>query len=236
MVAPGFTVFDYDPRIARWADAAWEVAQTIDILPDRCGGTWHVGVDALPNEPDGSILGVPLDGPWDVTSTNWHRAQLSVIYPGYPRRGQEETEAAHQFRIKRCGGHMDGLLPEGPERRRHLREPHAFILGLPLNPVVESPLVVWPGSHTIMGLAFEKLYSGLSPDQWGDVDVTKGYQAARREVFDRCAPEPIVIGPGQAVLLHRHLIHGVAPWDGAEGELRCVDYFRPEVKSVKDWL
>ena len=44
---------------------------------------------------------------------------------------------------------------------------------------------------------------------------------------------------GGAVLLHRLLIHGVAPW--AEGavappEGRMVAYFRPVLPSVEDWL
>lgn len=235
MVA-GFTVFDWDRRTAEWADAAWTVASEIGIKPDRCGGTWHVGVDALPNEPDGSIMGVPLRGPWDLDWDEWHRAQLSVIYPGYPRQDKGESDAAFRFRVERFAAHMDGLLPEGPARRRHLREPHAFILGLPLTAVVESPLVVWPRSHTIMGAAFERALAGFDPDDWGEIDVTDIYQAARREVFERCTPEPVVMGPGQAVLLHRHLIHGVAPWEGSKEMFRMVAYFRPQFSNVGDWL
>jgi len=210
-------------------------ADTLDLAPDRLGQTWHVGVDGLPNEADGSVGGVPLEGPWEVDCTHWHRAQISVTYPGFPGRDEGESDAAHRFRVTRFGAHMDGLLPEGPDKRRHLREPHGFILGLPLNDTKGSPLIVWPGSHVIMRAAFEEVFSGIDPDAWRDLDVTDAYQAARREVFDRCTPEPVVMEPGQAVLLDRHLIHGVAPWEGA-GEKRIVAYFRPEVSDVRDWL
>lgn len=236
MVAAGFQLFDFDARVKRWADAAWRVAQRINVRPDRCGGTWHVGVDALPNAEVGSIDGVPLEGPWNVTAPKWHRAQLSVIYEGYPRQDVDETDAAHRFRVNRCAAHMDGLLPEGSQKRRHLREPHAFILGLPLVDVLESPLVVWPGSHKIMGRAFRDGFRDVPPAAWGDTDVTEIYQAARREVFDVCTPEPVHMLPGQSVLLHRHLIHGVAPWDGPEVAPRVVAYFRPQFSDVQDWL
>ena len=236
MVASGYQVFDHDPRVLKWAQAAWQVAQSIDLLPDRCGETWHVGVDDLPNNTDGAISGVPLEGPWQVSSTLWHRAQLSVIYSGYPRRDATESEAAHQFRMKRCAAHMDGLLPEGPHKRRHLREPHAFILGIPLGDVPQSPLVVWPGSHLIMRRAFEREFFGIPPDEWGGMDVTDAYQAARREVFDHCVAKEVALLRGQSIVLHRHLIHGVAPWRGSGNMPRTKAYFRPQLSDISTWL
>lgn len=236
MVDPGYTIFDFDARVAAWAQAAWTAAQRLDLTPDRCGETWHVGVDALPNEADGSISGVPLGGPWSLDAVQWHRAQLSVIYPGYPRQDQDESDAAHRFRVQRCAAHMDGLLPEGPRRRRHLREPHAFILGLPLNDVKSSPLVVWPGSHQIMRQAFAEAFDGVAPKEWGDQDVTDIYQAARRKVFESSEPVPIDMSPGQSVLLDRHVIHGVAPWEGASEGFRAVAYFRPQFSDIALWL
>lgn len=235
MTGPGFTVFDHDPRIARWAEAALEVARRLDLMPRRHGGTWFVGVDALPNDPDGTIAGVPLAGPWSVAGP-WHQAQLSVVFPGYPGRDPDESESAHRFRCDRDAAHVDGLLPEGPSRRRHLREPHKFILGIPLNDIAQSPLVVWEGSHELMGQAFEKAFRGLPPREWGDVDVTEIYQSARRAAFDQCSRKTIHMRPGQAVLLHRHLLHGVAPWDGAAAEEgRMVAYFRPQGR-FEDWI
>ncbi len=236
MVEPGYRVFDYDSRVAAWAEAARAATESIDISPDRCGQTWHVGVDDLPNTPDGSVSGVPLTGPWQVEVDHWHRAQISVVYPGYPQKDIDESDASHRFRVERCAAHMDGLLPEGPRKRRHLREPHAFILGLPMNDCASSPLVVWPGSHLIMQEAFALIFKGLRPEDWGDVDVTDVYQKARRTVFERIEPVPVQMSLGQSVLLHRHLIHGVAPWSGPQSGLRMIAYFRPQFADISSWL
>jgi hypothetical protein len=237
VVEDGFTVFDHDPRVARWAAAAYQAALGLDLKERRHGGTWFVGVDALPNDASGRIGHTPLDGPWQLTPSSWHQAQLSVIYPGYPGRDPGESLAAHRFRLDRDAAHMDGLLPDGPLKRRHLREPHAFILGIPLNAVAASPLVVWPGSHKIMRAAFQDRLAGIVPDNWADEDVTDIYQAARRDVFRACPRVPLPLRPGQAVLLDRHLIHGVAPWAGDPlPEGRMVAYFRPQVTDLRDWL
>ena len=235
----GYRVYGADPDVLRWAEAAARVTDTLDLTPDRHGGTWCAGVDALPNAPDGSVEGVPLTGPWaaDIDAGGrWHRAQVSVVHPGYPRQDPDESDAAHRFRRDRDAAHMDGLLPEGPKRRRHLREPHAFILGLPLGQVLSAPLVVWPGSHRIMRKAFQKAFEGLAPESYGEADVTEVYQASRREVFDRCPRTPVPLRAGESVVMHRMLIHGVAPWQGppvAGG--RAVAYFRP-LTDPGDWL
>jgi len=236
VVENGFTIFDEDARVRRWADAARDVAAGLDLKPDRCGQTWHVGVDALPNATDGAINGVPFAGPWDVETTQLHRAQLSVIYPDYPRQDAGETDASFRFRVKRCAAHMDGLLPEGPNKRRHLREPHAYILGVPLVDVSDSPLVVWRGSHRIMRAAFADVFCGIAPKDWGGVDVTEVYQDARRTVFETCEMEKVTVRLGQSVLLHRHLIHGVAPWNSGRTEPRMVAYFRPQLADIGRWL
>ncbi len=54
-----------DPRIAAWAAAALPVARAAvraSAEEWRCGGTWFVGVDALPNGPEGQVGGAPF--PW----------------------------------------------------------------------------------------------------------------------------------------------------------------------------
>jgi ectoine hydroxylase-related dioxygenase (phytanoyl-CoA dioxygenase family) len=181
---------------------------------------------------------VPLEGPWTDQITapvRWHRAQLSIVYPGYPRRDPEESTANHRFRRDRHAAHVDGLLPLGPARRRYLKEPHAFILGLPLNDTRAAPLMVYPGSHEIMGAAFAALAEADDPTE---VDVTEFYQATRREVFARITPRPVHARPGEAILLHRHLLHGVAAradGDEAPPEGRMVAYFRP-LTSARRWL
>ena len=243
--AAGYEVFGPDARVRAWAGAAAEVARGIAGGAERRhGGTWVPGVDALPNGRDGAIGGVPLAGPWEARvrpPEEWHRAQLSVVFQGYPGRDEGETEAAHGYRLRRDAAHVDGLLPEGPARRRHLREPHGFILGIALNMAAPgaSPLVVWEGSHLVMRAAFARFYSGLPPEAWGDADVTEAYQAARRAVFERCPRRELPLLPGQSVLLDRHLLHGVAPWRAgawcaAPG--RMVAYFRPLLSHPGDWL
>ena len=235
----GYVLFPWDAEVAAWAKAAHQAGQAVLAADDerRHGGTWFVGVDALPNAADGSIGGVPLSGPFlehiDMPSV-WHKAQLSVVFPGYPGRDPGESDAAHRYRLNRDAAHVDGLLPEGPERRRHLREPHGFILGLALNDSDQSPLVVWPGSHRIMAEAFAKAFAGVPTDAWGDVDVTDAYQAARRAVFATCQRTEITTRPGEAILLHRQLLHGVAPWGQGAG-IRMIAYFRPQIAAA-DWL
>lgn len=87
-----------------------------------------------------------------------------------------------------------------------------------------------------MRAAFQRAFEGLPSQQWGDVDVTDTYKTARQEVFDTCERIEIIAGPGQAILLHRHLLHGVAPWaDDASGDMRMIAYFRPLVDPAA-WL
>ncbi|MEM1301995.1 MAG: hypothetical protein AAGH17_05375 [Pseudomonadota bacterium] len=239
----GFVVFDHTPEVAAWARSALKVADEIKDMPEmqrtwlRHQKTWFVGVDALPNAPDGSIAGTPLTGPWEAlvaVPQEWHRAQLSIVYPGYPGCDPDESDAAHRFRHRRCAAHVDGLLPEGPDRRRYLREPHAFVLGLPLDNAQASPLVVWPGSHLTMGAAFRKAAAGRDITR---LDVTDTYQAVRRTVFDTIAPVEVMAKPGQSVLLHRHVLHGVKPWDPAwTVKERKVAYFRPQFDDPAQWL
>lgn len=231
--------------LADWAAAAWPLARravTTSQEAWRCGGTWFVGLDALPNDPSGRVADVAF--PWKdigLAAVPVHPAQLSVLRAGYPQRGIEETEAGFRFRRDRDAAHLDGLLPIGPEKRRMVKEPHAWIVGVPLNraDAGASPLVIWEGSHLIMRAALRAALAGHAPETWENVDVTEAYQAARREVFATCRRVELPGQVGEAVILHRLLIHGVAPWAaGAEAEApgRVVAYFRPVLTSVADWL
>ena len=132
----GWALLGPDPRIARWATAAQPVAvATLNTSAEawRCGGTWFVGVDALPNGPDGGIGDAAF--PWDalpLTPTPLHPGQLSVIRPGYPQPSSDESATAFAYRKRRDAAHLDGLLPTGPTGGRMVKEPHGWILGLPL--------------------------------------------------------------------------------------------------------
>jgi hypothetical protein len=239
----GFVVLPHDHRVLAWSQAACRIALDVLTTPGdlRHGRTWRVGVDELPNLADGSIGGVALDGAWvDLIDApgRWHQAQLSVVFPGYPQQDSSDTDAAHGYRLRRDAAHVDGLLPEGPQKRRHLREPHSFVLGIPLNYASASPLVVWPGSHVIMHAAFTQAFANVPADNYGDIDVTDTYQSARRQVFGTCERTEVPVIPGQATLLHRHLLHGMAPWGHgtAPAEGRMIAYFRPQTDSFADWL
>lgn len=216
--------------------------------PARHGRTWCVGVDRLPNDAVGSVDGGPplegaaLSSAVRVTGVETlHKGQVSVTYPGYPRQDPDESAANHRFRVTRDAAHLDGLLPLGPEKRRHLIEPHAWILGLPLTKAdpAAAPLVVWEGSHTVIRGAFEQAFAGIAPAEWAQVDVTDIYRAARTRVFETCARIEVPLTPGQSVLLHRMVIHGIAPWSpGARAapEGRATVYFRPGFDDPAHWL
>lgn len=232
------------PALAAWADAALPLACAAiadSAEPWRCGGTWFVGVDALPNDAAGGIGGVAL--PWRVLGLApqpLHRAQLSVMRPGYPQPDPGESPAAFAFRRDRGAAHLDGLLADAAGRRR-VAEPHGFILGLPLTDCSPdaAPLTVWEGSAPILRAALAAALAPHPPETWPKVDITDAYVAARRAVLAQCPRRDLPLRPGQAVLLDRHLLHGVSPWGAhasAPPEGRIIAYFRPLLASVADWL
>lgn len=252
--AQGHLRFPVVPELLRWAEAARDAGVTALSDPAhahwwRHRRTWFVGVDALPNDAEGTVPGgPPLTGPAiDFIRTglgfgdDWHHAQVSACFPGYPQRDADESDSQHRFRLARDAAHVDGLHGEGPERRRHMREFHAFILGLPLTDASAgaAPLVVWEGSHIIMQAVFAKAFAGVPPAQWGEVDVTDAYQAARKRVFEECPRITLPAQPGEATLVHRFALHGVAPWaDSASASPhgRMIAYFRPEMTDRISWL
>lgn len=246
MVAgPGWRRIGPDPALAAWAAAALPAAQAaLAASPEvlRCGGTWAVGQDLLPNAPDGSIGGAPL--PWGLLGLPpepLHRAQLSTVRPGYPRPSPEESDSAFAFRLTRDAAHLDGLMPVGPDRRRMAQEPHRWILGMALTNADPgaSPLVVWEGSADILRAALLAALEGHRPEDWAAVDLTEAYVEARRTVFRTCRRVELPSRPGEAVVMHRLTLHGVAPWaPGATAapEGRVIAYFRPLMPTVADWL
>ena len=251
LASRGWEVFADHPATRAWATAAHRVGCAVASDPAmqaewlQCDGTWFVGVDALPTAPDGSIDGIPLAGPAiDALAPlpALHPAQLSITYPGYPRPRAGESDAAFAYRRNRDAAHIDGLIGHGQPPRRFVEEPHAFILGLPLTDcgAGASPLVVWDGSHRIMRSALAEALAGHPPADWGRVDVTDAYVAARKQVFDTCERIELFARPGQALLLHRLMLHGVAPWQpgaAAPAEGRMIAYFRPPVRGgVEVWI
>lgn len=246
----GWRVFAADPGSLAWAAAAMPLARAALAAPGgdwRAGGTWFVGLDALGNDATGRVGGVALTGAALTATTRrfgpqiWHPAQLSVMRPGYPRPDEGESPAAQAFRRNRDAAHVDGVIALGPDKRRFVREPHGFVLGIALGraDAQAAPLVVWEGSHRIMAAAFRARLGQSDPAAIAHTDVTGAYQAARRQVFAECSRRPLPLAPGEAVLLDRHLLHGVSPWaEGASAapEGRIIAYFRPECRSLAEWL
>lgn len=254
LLEKGWVSFPYEDRVARWTQKAFELAEERVRDPQeaewlRCGGTWFVGVDTLPNDARGCVAGgMALSGTaLDAAEAIYgqiplHRGQVSVIYPGYPKPYDGESESAFGFRLRRDAAHVDGLLPVGECRRRHLMERHAYLLGLPLTECSAdaSPLTVWENSHHMMRRAFEEALSGTPQEDWDQVDLTDIYKETRRAVFERCKRVLVPARPGEAYLVHRLALHGVAPWqDGAQAPEagRMIVYFRPEWPTLTDaWL
>lgn len=246
-VASGWRRIGPSPGLAAWAAAALPfaraaLAQSAEAL--RSGGTWAVGLDLLPNEASGRIGGVDL--PWEdlgLAPADLHRAQLSTIYPGYPQPSEAESASAFAFRQRRDAAHLDGFLAVEPGRQRMVKEPHGWILGLPLTETSPAPLVVWEGSHEILRRALRAELMAHPTGLWGEIDLTAAYGAARRQIFDQCPRVVLQASPGEAIWLHRLTLHGVAPWaaeDPAAAGLaesgRIIAYFRPLLGSVRDWL
>ncbi|QYX56434.1 hypothetical protein K1T73_15475 [Roseovarius sp. SCSIO 43702] len=255
LFARGWVRFPAEAAVETWAHAARAAALLRMADPAhreewlQCEGTWFVGVDTLPNDAAGAVPGGPplagaaIDAARDIYGDlPLHRGQVSVVYPGYPRPRKGEGEGAFRYRLRRDAAHVDGLHATGPERRRRLIERHAWIMGLPLGAASPgaSPLVVWEGSHEIMRTAFRDALAGIPPERWAEVDLTEPYQAARREAFETCARVELAAAPGEAYLVHRLALHGVAPWgEGATAarDGRMIAYFRPEFEGNDDtWL
>ncbi len=251
----GWCRFAPDPVLRDWVDSALPAARASVENPRharwlRYQGTWFAGVNVLPNDARGAVDGSgPLRGAavefaaleLGLENIAWDAAQVSVCYPGYPLPMEGESDALLRYRRERDAAHVDGLLREGPERRRFLREFHGFILGIPM---VEfdagaSPFVIWEGSHEIVRAAFRRRFADLPPARWSDEDVTEAYHAARARVFETCPRVAVHARPGEAFLAHRLSVHGMAPWkDGAVAvpDGRMIVYFRPSTYAPHEWL
>lgn len=251
----GWVRFPVDPVLVNWIEQTLPTARATVTDPEneqwhRCGGTWFAGVNVLPNDAFGAVEGGPpiaglaVDFIRDVLGFDgfaWDNAQISICYPGYPKPMEGEPETGFRFRLYRDAAHVDGLLPEGPQRRRFLREFHGFVLGFPMVDFSEdaSPLVVWEGSHEIVRDTFVSVYAGHPEDDWRTIDVTETYHSLRRRIFDECKRVPVTARKGEAYLVHRLALHGVAPWtnDATAGpDGRMITYFRPDIGGPGDWL
>lgn len=248
----GWIKFAAEPATLDWVAAVRSPALAAMHDPAhqdwwRCGGTWFVGVDALPNNDEGRVGDGPALGGAAVDFIHHtlkraqiaaHRAQVSICLPGYPKRGLDESEAQHAFRARRDSAHLDGLYGEGTPKRRFMREFHDFILGIALDDGDEgaAPFVVWEGSHHILRAMLDEALGGMPPARWGEIDLTDTYRESRARVFDTCRRVVIPARKGEAYLAHRFALHGVTPWTGSKLVHRAIVYFRPENYTREEWL
>lgn len=249
----GFKIFRPEPAVTDWVHHALPDARRALADPQlshwyACEGTWFVGLDALNNDPEGRVgTSAALSGAAiDFIVAEYgacpalHRAQISGVFPGYPRPRAGESAAGFRYRQNRFAAHVDGVIGKGQPKRRFVEEPHAFILGLPLTQASAeaAPLVVWEGSHRIMRAAFRDAFAAHAGDP-ALLDVTDVYQSARARVFAECEPLAIVAPPGGAMLLHRLVVHGVGLWaPGAQAtpDGRLIAYFRPPMPGgARSW-
>lgn len=250
----GFTVFAPDAAMRAWALACGPVAERLIADPAldhwyRCARTWFAGVNVLPNDAGGGVAddGVPPLAGAAVDFVReglghrgfaWDAAQISVVFPGYPRHGVEDTQASFRYRRNRMAAHVDGL-ERSADRRRKLSETHSFLLGIPLTDAGDEAgaFVVWRGSHEVMRAAFQAAFGGIAPERWRTVDITDAYVAARKRCFEECEAVRVAPGPGAAYVMHPLALHGVALWQGGSG-YRAVAYFRPDAfeGDVLRWL
>jgi len=161
----------------------------------------------------------------------WDRAQVSICFPGYPQPWEGESDAAFRFRRDRDAAHVDGLRRIMPGRRRVLGETHGFILGIPLTETRPdaAPFTVFEGSHELVRAALRTRLAGIPPERWAVEDITDAYTAVRRTAFETCPRVPLPARPGEAYIVHRLLLHGVAPWgESPETGVRVIAYFRPD--------
>jgi hypothetical protein len=247
----GWIKFEYDQRIVRWA----KVANSKIIAKQKnkeifengltCQGTWFVGVDALDNNPDGTLDEVPLQGPFEnlmkrSTVHGLHPAQVSIIFEGYPKPRDQESESSFNFRHKRDAAHIDGLIADFPGGPRKLKEPHAYVLGIPLNQVPKgaSPVVVWEGSHHLISEAFERFFLNRTPHEWRDIDIREVYFETRKSIFKKCIRRILHANVGESYMVHRLCLHGISPWNSKIKNFyagRRIAYFRPELKDIANW-
>jgi len=251
----GWRRFRFDPQIYNWIEKSIGVAR--DRLCDpsnadwfRYQNTWFAGVNVLGNDRHGAVPnGPPLGGEaidyiahtLGLRDIEWDSAQLSVVFPGYPKPATSEPAAAHRYRLLRDAAHVDGIQRLGSARRRFLGETHAFILGVPMLKTAPqaAPLVVWERSHEIVRQTLKDVYSGSAVEHWPTIDITEIYQAMRRRIFDSCKRVEIWMPPGETYLVHRLALHGMAGWPAESdqaGAARMICYFRPSAITTHDWL
>ena len=115
----GWVALPFSRGLFHWANTVNNhVNQKLKLMGEaekdvRCGGTWFPGVNFLDNDPHGNVDGYNF--PSDRTelikklepafSGFYDRAQISICYPGYPKRMVEESISAFNYRREKFAAH-----------------------------------------------------------------------------------------------------------------------------------
>ncbi len=245
----GWCRFPADTPILSWVDSIRREAESCLSDPAlahwwRYQHTWFVGVNCLANDDRGRVnKGPGLAGAavnfieQTLGSTlQLDQGQISAIMPGYPRADPDQTEASFRYRLKREAAHVDGLLLEDGER--YAREYHAYILAIGLHDVESgaSPFVVWNGSHKLIHRSLRSELDAYPEHQWPSIPIGDVYKQARRSAFDECQRVELSLNAGEAVLVHRLMLHGTAAWQSDQRGARVLCFFRPQTLLPQAWL
>tara|TARA_B100000902_G_scaffold171834_1_gene166099 strand:+ start:425 stop:1258 length:834 start_codon:yes stop_codon:yes gene_type:complete len=263
----GWSFLNVDSIHYEWTIEAKKQLETkfhqklFDFKNFRCGSTWFVGTNFLDNSSNGNI-GAKLMSKkifnnilkkFGPNIKYWDKGQVSICWPGYPKKDEKETEQSFNFRIKRFASHIDGIIPFGSRKRRFAKEFHAFILGFPIqnNCLDCAPLVLWEGSHKIFRKFFKEIYEGITSNKISSIDITELYNEYRKKVFTNCEVKKIVPQFNQPFLLDRHILHGIHKWKeknnvkfnsknnrplNSISDGRITIYFRPVFFNPLDWV
>ena len=263
----GWSFLNTDHIHYEWIAEAKEQLETkfhqklYDYNDLRCGSTWFVGANFLDNSSNGNIgtksmskfFFSNISKKFGPNIKYWDKAQVSICWPGYPKKDAKETKKSYDFRIKRFASHIDGVIPFGSKKRRFAKELHAFILGFPLhnNCLDCAPLVLWEGSHKIFRNFFKEIYEGISFNKISNIDITELYNECRKKVFKNCEVKKITPQFKQPYLLDRHVLHGIDEWREKKNvkcspknhrllnslsDGRIIVYFRPVFFNPHDWI
>ena len=263
----GWSFLNTDHIHYEWIAEAKEQLETkfhqklYDYNDLRYGSTWFVGANFLDNSSNGNIgtksmskfFFSNISKKFGPNIKYWDKAQVSICWPGYPKKDAKETKKSYDFRIKRFASHIDGIIPFGSKKRRFAKEFHAFILGFPLhnNCLDCAPLVLWEGSHKIFRNFFKEIYEGISFNKISNIDITELYNECRKKVFKNCEVKKITPQFKQPYLLDRHVLHGIDEWREKKNvkcspknhrllnslsDGRIIVYFRPVFFNPHDWI
>ena len=132
----GWERFGHDPALESWARTANGFAEK--AMQDAahaqwwdCEDTWFIGVDALENDETGRLPeGTGLPG-WLMSDLYksygrypLHKAQISVIRPGYPKPRSGESEAAF---VARRAEELEALIRKFNADAKIIRTQHSKV-------------------------------------------------------------------------------------------------------------